>query len=177
MLDYLPDNEMLEARKSYLQSTGHPGEYLHSRAEMMKRAKPGGECRYGHPAHKCNCGLPVLHIGQDESIYKKDQKPVRVWKIDGQSALRSKHDGPSLMVNGYQDQTRGFGVRLSLQELAEVNEQRAWQTPLSLHCMRHQVSSTSSLAQTAMATGDTCSSPRSLKTCLIAWKLCIPIVR
>lgn len=90
-------------------------------------------CEFGHIMGVCRCALPLIHTGQDESIFKAYQKSAFQWVVQGVRGLRKKTDGPGEMVSGFKDELRGFGHPLSLDELQLMNAFRKarGRTPLS----------------------------------------------
>ena len=40
-------------------------------------------CEYAHDPAVCRCHMPIIHVGQDESIYKAYALPKGVWIIRG----------------------------------------------------------------------------------------------
>ena len=78
-------------------------------------------CKYNHLVGSCRCGQPIVHSGQDESIFKAYQKSNYQYVVNGVRGLRKKGDGPGEMVSGYKDELRGFGHPLTPQELRIVN--------------------------------------------------------
>ena len=78
------------------------------------------QCEHRH-GENCKCHLPLIRIGQDESIYKAYALPKGVWRVDGMQGLRKKTDGPGEMVYGFQDEIRGFGFPMTPEELTRVN--------------------------------------------------------
>ena len=81
-------------------------------------------CKHFHAPDVCRCHLPLYHIGQDESVYKAYAREGTEWVINGVRGLRKKSEGPGEMVSAFQDEKRGFGLPLSEDELARVNEFR-----------------------------------------------------
>ena len=81
-------------------------------------------CEYFHAPEVCRCGLPVYHIGQGESVCKAYAREGTEWVIRGVRGLRKKSEGPGEMVSAFQDEKRGFGLPLTADELARVNEKR-----------------------------------------------------
>lgn len=81
--------------------------------------QPG--CEFNHIVGVCRCSLPLIHVGQDESIFKAYQKSAFQWVVQGVRGLRKKSDGPGEMVSGFKDELRGFGHPLSTEELLLVN--------------------------------------------------------
>ena len=55
------------------------------------------------------CNRPVVHIGQDECIFKQHSESCKEWTVHGQGKLHSKTDGKGEMVSGFQDSFRGSG--------------------------------------------------------------------
>ena len=86
----------------------------------MPRPKAPG-CKYNHLVGSCRCGQPIIHSGQDESIFKAYQKSNYQYVVNGVRGLRKKGDGPGEMVSGYKDELRGFGHPLPPIELKIVN--------------------------------------------------------
>lgn len=84
----------------------------------------GTECVYGHHKDVCRCHLPILHVGQDECIFKAFIYAALQWSIKGVSSIRKKTEGPGEMVSAFQDEMRGFGFPMTADELARVNEFR-----------------------------------------------------
>ncbi|CAM9642953.1 unnamed protein product, partial [Sphacelaria rigidula] len=91
-----------------------------------------GPCEHFHEPDVCKCDRALYHIGQDESVYKAYAREGTEWVIRGVRGLRKKSEGPGEMVSAFQDEKRGFGLPLSADELARVNErrQREGRTPL-----------------------------------------------
>jgi len=88
---------------------------------MVRKKPPFHEwtCKFGHSYGACKCHLPLLHIGQDESIYKALAMSSKVWVTNGVTGLRKKTDGPGEMVSAVQDNARGFGIPMSKAEVRE----------------------------------------------------------
>ena len=93
-------------------------EALHEFLATQPKA-PG--CKFGHLAGVCRCSCPLIHSGQDESIFKAFQKSSYQWVVKGVRGLRKKTDGPGEMISGFKDEIRGFGCPLSPDELLRVN--------------------------------------------------------
>lgn len=81
-------------------------------------------CAFNHAQGICRCSLPLIHSGQDESIFKAYQKSQYQWVVQGVRGLRKKTDGPGEMVSGWKDELRGFGHPLSEEELSLLNNFR-----------------------------------------------------
>lgn len=81
-------------------------------------------CEYFHAPDVCRCRQPLYHIGQDESVYKAYARQGTEWVIRGVRGLRKKTEGAGEMVSAFQDEKRGFGLPLSVGELATVNSNR-----------------------------------------------------
>lgn len=73
----------------------------------------------------CRCALPLIHCGQDESIFKAYQKSAYQYVVQGVRGLRKKTDGPGEMVSGFKDELRGFGHPLTAEELTTLNAFRS----------------------------------------------------
>lgn len=78
-------------------------------------------CMFGHVRGICRCSLPLIHTGQDESIFKAYQRSACQWVVQGVRGLRKKTDGPGEMVSGFKDELRGFGHPLNAEELSLMN--------------------------------------------------------
>ena len=74
-------------------------------------------CR--NPLHKI-----LIIFGQDESVFKAFAMNKSSWVIDGMVPKREKGEGPGLMVSAMQSYEFGFGLELSVDELAQVNALR-----------------------------------------------------
>lgn len=96
----------------------HAVEALHEFFASQPK-QPG--CEFGHIVGVCRCSRPIIHAGQDESIFKAFQKSSFQWVVQGVRGLRKKTDGPGEMVSGFKDELRGFGHPLSNEELSLVN--------------------------------------------------------
>lgn len=83
-------------------------------------------CEFGHSGldGTCKCHLPIYRLGHDEAIFKAYALPKGVWVIDDVMTLRKKSSGPGEMVSAVQDEHRGFGLKMTEEELAEVNDYR-----------------------------------------------------
>ena len=81
-------------------------------------------CEHFHDPGVCKCNRQILHVGQDESIYKAYAREGNEWVIRGVRGLRRKTEGPGEMVSAWQDEQRGFGLVVTKEELKEVNEFR-----------------------------------------------------
>jgi hypothetical protein len=76
-------------------------------------------------------GLVVA--GQDECIFQSEAATKKVWTMNGVSHLTPK-TGVSLMVSGFTTGALGFGIELSEEQLAEVNEYRRQPTNNTYVC-------------------------------------------
>lgn len=88
----------------------------------MQPKHPG--CEFGHIEGVCRCSLPLIHCGQDESIFKAYQKSQYQWVVKCIRGLRKKTDRPGEMVSGFKDELRGFGHPMSQEELSLLNSFR-----------------------------------------------------
>ena len=66
----------------------------------------------------------MYHAGQDGTVHKAHAREGTEWVIQGVRGLRKKTDGPGEMVFAFQDEEHGFGLPLSEDELATVNDFR-----------------------------------------------------
>jgi hypothetical protein len=67
---------------------------------------------------------PRVTFGQDEAIFRSSQLNDSCWAIDGQQTLRTKSMGVGRMVSALCSREFGFGLDMSVEELANVNERR-----------------------------------------------------
>ena len=78
----------------------------------------------GNLSHRMVPGWGALVVaGQDECIFQSEAATKKVWTMNGVSHLTPK-TGVSLMVSGFTTGALGFGLELSEEQLAEVNEYR-----------------------------------------------------
>ena len=82
------------------------------------------ECKFSHDPAICKCHQKLHHMGPGESIYKAYAREGKEWVIRGVRGLRKKTAGPGEMISAFQDEYRGFGLVLSEEELAMVNNFR-----------------------------------------------------
>jgi len=69
-------------------------------------------------------GRLVIHIGQDESIYKANSFSSRVWQSKYGQPLRPKGPGTGVMVSACVSRVTGFNPILTSDQLAGINAQR-----------------------------------------------------
>lgn len=84
----------------------------------------GVPCQARHSPDTCKCDKQVYHIGHGESTYKAYRREGEEWVAQGVSGFGGKSEGPGEIVSAFQDETRGFGLRLSTAELERVNVYR-----------------------------------------------------
>lgn len=92
--------------------------------EFLSAQPKQPNCTFNHIQGVCRCALPLIHSGQDESIFKAYQKSQYQWVVQGVRGLRKKTDGPGEMVSGFKDELRGFGHPLNQEELSLMNSFR-----------------------------------------------------
>ena len=109
-----------------MQTKGVPGEYLHYVSTERDLLFNGDKCiRYRHPRNVCKCHLPLREKGQDEAAVSSNITSSKTWSINGKTFLRPKTEGKGLMLSAFQSATIGFGDKLTIQQLKEVNDYRA----------------------------------------------------
>jgi hypothetical protein len=113
-VDFLDDEHFVRMRQGLLTSTGLPGMVL----DLPVARAP---CQFRHTAENCKCHLPIMHLGQDEAIYRENAMSKKVWKINGKSYLRPKNEGSGYMLSAVQGCISGFGLPLTAGQLEEVN--------------------------------------------------------
>jgi hypothetical protein len=67
---------------------------------------------------------PRVTFGQDEAIFRSSQLNESCWAINNQQTLRTKSMGVGRMVSALCSREFGFGLDLSVEQLAKVNEMR-----------------------------------------------------
>ncbi|KAL3911785.1 MAG: hypothetical protein SGPRY_008563 [Prymnesium sp.] len=72
----------------------HAHDALHEYLASQPK-EPG--CEFGHIRGVCRCAQPLIHAGQDESIFKAYQKSSFQWVVQGIRGLRKTTDGPDLV--------------------------------------------------------------------------------
>lgn len=82
-------------------------------------------CLVRHDRDVCKCHLRAYHVGQDEACFKAFVREGGEWVIAEVRGLCKKSEGPGLLVSAFQDEIKGFGFRLSEDELSAVNAFRA----------------------------------------------------
>ena len=71
------------------------------------------------------CICPLCEIGQDEVVFHPNTMNEMAWTIDDVSPLRSKGGtGGGKMISGFKSRVFGFGLKMSEEELEEVNSKR-----------------------------------------------------
>ena len=120
--DWIDEDGQLEAPSWQPEANlEHAYEALHDFLATQPK-EPG--CKYGHMQGVCRCGQPLIHTGQDESIFKQYHKSKFQWVVKEIRGLRKKGDGAGEMVSGFKDELRGFGHPLTTEELGIVNAYR-----------------------------------------------------
>ena len=76
----------------------------------------------------CRCGKRVVRCGQDESIFKANAVPRGFWAILGVVNMRKKTEGVGEMASYFVDEELGLGLKLTDEQLDEVNAFRARRT-------------------------------------------------
>jgi hypothetical protein len=67
---------------------------------------------------------PQVPFGQDKAIFRSSQLNDSCWAIDGQQTLQTKLMGAGRMVSALCSRAFGFGLDLSVEQVAQVNERR-----------------------------------------------------
>lgn len=110
-----------------LRRDGRPGDYLHALIDNDSKFPVWSNCvtcTVGHKHGVCRCNLPIILMGQDESIFKAYSHSSRHWTVTGKKRLLPKSEGVGEMVSAVQDEWTGFGLNLTPEQLAKVNIQR-----------------------------------------------------
>jgi hypothetical protein len=83
-------------------------------------------CPRNHTYEVCCCHKPTLRIGQDESVYHSHAQSRKQWVVNGNRPLRPKGQGAGEMWSLFTEHVRrGFGIEMTMTELARVNTARA----------------------------------------------------
>ena len=88
-------------------------------------SKFGGNLSVFKPA-----GLkPLIRFGQDKSILKQYAFTTKAWTCpDGTRGLIPKDEGAGVMISAFASRECGFGIDMSPEDLARVNETRNGKT-------------------------------------------------
>lgn len=128
-----PDDSDPEQNEITWEPEGNLTNSLEALFEFFQSQPKQPGCNFGHIVGVCRCSLPLIHVGQDESIFKAYQKSSFQWVVQGVRGLRKKTDGPGEMVSGFKDELRGFGHPMTAEELTLLNKVRKarGRTPLT----------------------------------------------
>lgn len=119
-----PDEEDPSQDEVTWESEGNLTNAVEALHEFLATQPKADGCQFGHIVGVCRCKAPLIHVGQDESIFKAYQMSQYQWVVQGVRGLRKKTDGPGEMVSGFKDELRGFGHPLTSAELATLNSFR-----------------------------------------------------
>ncbi|CAM9852217.1 unnamed protein product [Sphacelaria rigidula] len=119
-VDLLNDGGVIETFDALRSALGRDGGHYSVRFPEAARAS----CKAQHSKEVCKCDREVYYIGQGESISKAFALEVNEWVIQSVRGPRKKTEGPAEMVSAFQDETRGFGLPLSQDELDRVTKFR-----------------------------------------------------
>lgn len=120
-VDYLDEQVCESYRTSMISEKGRPGEYYFDAGAPEWDSFP---CRHRHDESSCKCRWPIYHVGQDEAVFKQFAMPSFCWNVKGITKLRQKTEGMGIMVSGFFDEWRGFGMQLTDEEVVLVNRRR-----------------------------------------------------
>lgn len=118
-VDFLKDVGCVEAFDKLREELGPDGGHYSLRFDEAA-AIP---CQARHSPGVCKCDKQVYHIGQGESVYKAYTREGEEWAAV-MTAVGGTTEGAGEMVSAFQDEIRGFGLRLSAVELKRVNAYR-----------------------------------------------------
>ncbi|CAM9804140.1 unnamed protein product [Sphacelaria rigidula] len=119
-VDLLNDGGVIETFDALRKALGPD----RGRYSVRRPKAASASCKAHHPKEVCKCDRKVYCIGQDESIYKVYAREGNEWVIQGVRGLRKKTEGAGEMISAFQDETRGFGLPLTKDELERVNKFR-----------------------------------------------------
>lgn len=103
-VDFMQDDLHTTHRQNMCDLYGRPGDYYDS--TFMSEIYP---CLSNHSIEVCKCHLPLIHVGQDESIFKNYQISGKQWTYNGITKLNKKGEGEGQMVSAFVDEYRGYG--------------------------------------------------------------------
>ena len=88
---------------------------------------PESPCLWNHNSGVCRCHLPVLRFGQDEAIFHSSLIASAYWRYKKRIKMVKKSKGTACMVSAVVDELLGFGLPLTQEQLAEINQSRTGQ--------------------------------------------------
>jgi hypothetical protein len=102
-------------------------DWLYSYEEVKKLPKgipPLPKCGGNLSICKPENVKPQVPFGQDEAIFRSSQLNDSCWAIDGQQTFQTKSMGVGRMVSALCLREFGFGIDLTVEQIAKVNERR-----------------------------------------------------
>ncbi len=66
-----------------------------------------------HLLDQCKYNFLLLHIGQDEAIFKQNSLPAYYWSVKGKVELRPKTEGQGIMTSVFVNEWNGR-LRISI---------------------------------------------------------------
>ena len=88
------------------------------------RATKEKPCLFRHDPDVCKCNQVAIKLSQDECSYAAYILSKREWRVGGKHALRKKQDGPPLMVSDYASFEFGLGIKVTSDQLTQINRLR-----------------------------------------------------
>jgi DNA-binding transcriptional regulator YhcF (GntR family) len=93
----------------------------HSFQDGVSTTLYGGNLSVRRPANE----KPLICFGQDECIFKQFTFTPKAWTApDGQKSMIPKDEGLGVMISAFCSREFGFGLDISLEDLAKVNKKR-----------------------------------------------------
>lgn len=89
------------------------------------RSTPTKPCVFRHSPDICKCDQIAIKFSQDECSYAAYILSKREWRVGGKHKLRKKQDGPPLMVSDYASFEFALGIKVTADQLTEINRLRA----------------------------------------------------
>jgi hypothetical protein len=128
-IDYLDPELHTLYRNSSMSKLQHPGEFFLQDISLWTKL----ECRYGHQPEVCKCHCPIFKVGHDEKIFHSHSLPSWGWEYQGKMKMSKKGIGSGMMISGFVDSYRGYGLPMSDEEYHNVNCKRAAENKQPLH--------------------------------------------
>ncbi len=89
--------------------------------DRVSTTKYGGNLSVRKPSQV----KPLICFGQDECIFKQFSFTPKAWTApDGQKSMIPKDEGLGVMISAFCSREFGFGLDISLEDLAKVNKKR-----------------------------------------------------
>ena len=125
--DNLPERDkIINKGYTYMGINGFPMVELHvDDHECLQKYANEKYGEFGGNTSVRNTLKPVIILGQDESIYNQFSFGSKQWVgKNGERAFLPKSDGAGVMISAFQSREFGWGLKLTPEQLREINEKR-----------------------------------------------------